>query len=389
MSMKRSQLPHELLTHVVDFIDPEDKSTLLNMLVSCRTFFDIAEPQFYRDAVFVHTPRGPSCLEDRMKGFYEQISKENARLAACVRKFMFISDPARATPFDGNIIIQILPLLINLDYFRFSHFHGRVPSMSILKSLRSPKLQTLISDSMIVEETPYFEDFLGSHPSIQHLEITRMPHMIYLPPTFLPCLRKLAATFPLAMALLPERHITHLKLDSFIAQSLISFGGLTPALTQAFSKITHLCGRNTTELLQLIPYMPDLRCLTYYPVRFPLFTLYNNAELARFQQFGSPSNDLPQFFCAADAHSRPKKLEYFSIDAFINLDFEANDVALDLFRSVPSLRVFDYAGDLSINFTRYRCDGESVVMRRPMFEGGWPSEQELSHILQTRVQADY
>ncbi|KAJ8472535.1 hypothetical protein ONZ45_g16620 [Pleurotus djamor] len=284
---------------------------------------------------------------------------------------MFISDPARATPFDGNIITQILPLLTNLDYFRFSHFNGRVPSMSILKSLRSPKLQTLISDSMIVEETPYFEDFLGSHPSIQHLEINRMPHMIYLPPTFLPCLRKLTATFPLAMALLPERHITHLKLNSFVAQSLISFGGLTPALTQAFSKITHLCGHNTTELLQLIPYMPDLRCLTYYP------------------QFGSPSNDLPQFFCASDTHSRPKKLEYFSIDAFINLDFEANDVALDLFRSVSSLRVFDYAGDLSINFTRYRCDGESVVMRRPMFEGSWPSEQELPHILQTRVQAEY
>ncbi|KAJ8516356.1 hypothetical protein ONZ45_g6317 [Pleurotus djamor] len=248
------QLPHELLLHIIEFIDVEDKGSLFNLLLSCRTLHTFAEPRFYCDVSFIETPDNSSHLLAKMATFYAQILKQNARLSLFVRQFSFSTAPYKPTPDD--VIVKILPLLINLDSFRFSCPDGRnIPSTSILRFLRSPKLQTLIWGPRLPEE-----------------------------------------------------------------------------------------------------------------------------------RIGVSEEEFSQLFIANEAHLTLKKFKYFSISRPAS-SFHFVDNVFDLFKSIPSLRVFDFENDGSPTFTRYYHSGHSVVMPLPgMFRDTWPSEHELSHILQGPAQ---
>ncbi|KAJ8516359.1 hypothetical protein ONZ45_g6310 [Pleurotus djamor] len=145
MSMEGSWLPRDLLHCVVDHIDLKDKSSLLNVLASCRTLRAIVEPRFYHSAAFtINASRDHLRLGERIKGFYEQISKDHARLAPFVRQFTYVSGRSKTITADNSLLIKILPLLINLEYFRFSNFDLDVNNTCVLKFIRSQKLQTVI-----------------------------------------------------------------------------------------------------------------------------------------------------------------------------------------------------------------------------------------------------
>ncbi|KAJ8522610.1 hypothetical protein ONZ45_g841 [Pleurotus djamor] len=348
---------------VVDFIDAKDKFSLLNVLVSCRILCNIAEPRFYHEAVFTETLNNSSQLVSRVEAFHHQISKGNARLAPFVRRFTFFTDHTKPMIYDVSIIAEILPLLVNLEYFRLSYFNRDIPSISILKAFRTDKLRTCIWDSIPVEETSCFEEFLELHSSIRHLEVPFTFHVDALSADSLPHLTKLAANIRVTWALILTRPITHLNLISEFPSFLRG-----PTVSQVFSKITHFrapVGFGAVHLMKAISHMPDLRCLSYRP-----------------SYIGAPAEELPQLFASNEAHLTLKKLAYFAIEPFHPLGLKI-DVVFDLFKKVPSLVVLDAKDDHTPSFTRYRRDGSSVVMPLPMFQGTWPSEYELSHILRT------
>ncbi|KAJ8474644.1 hypothetical protein ONZ45_g15880 [Pleurotus djamor] len=341
MLKQESRLPYELLLRVVELIEAEEQSTFYNLLISCRTLSAIVEPRLYHDAAFIERSGTVSPLAERMEAFYTQISKDNARLATFVRGLTFASDPSNSTSHDVSVIIEILPLLINLEYFRLSYHDRKIPSISILQSFRSPKLQTFIWESISLGDNPYFAEFVGLNPSIRHLEAPHTHSVDSLSSTSLPHLTKLAANIRVTWSLLPTRPITHLHLVTPFPSFL-----LDPVASKVFSVITHFYASTG-------------------------FNASVGMTLDEFLHLFSPSLTL-------------KKLEYFSVYSDSPLHSKAN-VIPDLFRSIPSLRVFDLTHGHSSNFTRYRYDGHSNVMPLPMFKGTWPSERELFRILHRSV----
>ncbi|KAJ8516349.1 hypothetical protein ONZ45_g6331 [Pleurotus djamor] len=361
--MESSRLPHELLHCVVDHIDLKDKPSLLNLLVSCRPLRAIAEPRFYRDVAFKIESSHRRHPRERIKGFYRQISKDNARLAPSVRRFTFILGPPNL--WNDVSITEVLPLLVNLEYFRFSNLDLNIPFYSVLESLRSPQLNTVIWECFFTQQSHFLEEFLRLYPSIRHLEVPFKDNIDPLPPPFLPNLRELVASPDVAWSLLPGRHITHLRLHT----PLFRPPGL-PTNLPDLSSLTHFSMSLQTTILRyfdLINHMPNLQCLACLVV-VP----------------GIRITELPSLFATDDAHSKFRKLAYFSLCTSHCLDSPISmQTVLDLFESVPSLRVFDLKAEASSNFTRYRHDGQVAVMPLPLFGGTWPSEHELARILQT------
>ncbi|KAJ8516351.1 hypothetical protein ONZ45_g6334 [Pleurotus djamor] len=367
--MKGPQLPHELLRDIVDYIDLNDRSSLLNLLVSCRTLRAIAEPHFYHDVVFtIEASRDRSHLGQRIKRFYELISKDCTRLSPFVRQITFATGPPELMFEEVAIISEILPLLINLETFHFSNFDLNTPCAPLLKSSCSPNLRTIIWNCSFLNQAYYLNEFLELHPSIQRLELLHKHHPVSLSFPSLPHLRELVATPEVAWALLPDRHVTHLQLHSTLSQSMLLHG---PIGNQCLSKLTHFQMSRQGYMMRyltLIRHMSNLRCL-----------------ICPLTYISTSITQLPQLFITGELGSRLSRLEYFSLNTGRRMDFSLSvQTVLDLFKSLPSLRVFDLQIDYS-NFTRYRHDGQSAVMPLPMFQGTWPSDHELARILQTPV----
>ena len=154
-----SSLPLEIYQAIVDYV-PAQK-TLYTLLFTSRMLKTCAERALLR-----HIDMGPNRKVPRNGPSPLQLQLEhirrNPRLACCVRSLSFFP-VSRSGETLNEVMVDILPLMINLEHFRLTAFHPLINEHS-----HHLHLKTL---DVIPHINAGIASFITSQPAIQELTI--------------------------------------------------------------------------------------------------------------------------------------------------------------------------------------------------------------------------
>ncbi|KAJ8523112.1 hypothetical protein ONZ45_g384 [Pleurotus djamor] len=365
------KLPLEVILFAVKNVNPEDKQTLLRLLLLSRELHSIVEPRLYESVCFSHDLEEP-ILAAKLRSFLENITKNNGVLGGHVQKFFFnFPSPFATTSNYWAMITQILPKLTRLAHFEVTQAWS-IPETGgneIFSMFRTPQLSAFIWEGEDMEDAKQEQDFLEflrRHPSIERLEIPSFTFSSNLPTTIFPCIEKLVVhSYHYLLSHPVLRTVSHLCLIAPDSSSLDELD-----LEGLFSRVQYLAALDefdSPDLVALSCRLPNLRCLVYAPkMSIPLEEIYDEMQACQFQS---------------------NQLEYFALSGTVDDEELADQNVQEIFSTIPTLRIIDVRDcDHGHNvFTRYIVDGSSTTLPLSKYPKYWPSERELDEMLSRPV----
>ncbi|KAJ8503195.1 hypothetical protein ONZ45_g11081 [Pleurotus djamor] len=361
------RLPLEIILLVVKDVDPDETSTLLNLLLVSREFHSIAEPRLYESIYFGWDKfLKSSMFAVKFRVFLENITKKEAR-GAHVRKFVFHFPPYSDTSYYWTKIAEILPTFTRLTHFEVASAN-RIPETvedRIFSMFCTSQLSTLIwnGEESMKEERLHFREFLQTHPSIEHLEL--LPFTFHPPlssAVVLPCLKKLVVySYSNLLNHSALRTVTHLTLN--VPDELPLVRADVESLFPCVQYFAALDDFLPEDVVKFSSFLPNLKSLVYTPDMFV---------------------DLKEVRDQAQVHSfKSKHLEHLALSCTANGEGSPDSVIREIFDAISSLRVIDFFEyEIGLDETRYLVDRSSspwTLTKSPLSWPlkYWPSEQYL------------
>ncbi|KAJ8503184.1 hypothetical protein ONZ45_g11072 [Pleurotus djamor] len=367
------KLPLEVILFAVKNVNPEDKQTLLKLLLLSRELHSIVQPRLYESVCFNHDLEEP-ILAAKLRSFLENITKNNGVLGGHVQKFFFNFPPSpfATTSNYWAMITQILPKLTRLAHFEVNRAWS-IPETGgneIFSMFRTPQLSTFIWEGEDMEDAKQEQDFLeflSRHPSVGRLEIPSFTFSSNLSTTILlPCIEKLVV------------HSYHYFLSHPVLRTVSHLGLIVPDglsldeldVEGPFSRIQYLAALDEFEspdVVALSSRLPNLRCLVYAPkMSILLDEICDEIQACRFQS---------------------NSLEYLALSCTVDDEELADQIVHEMFNTIPTLRIIDVhdCDHVQNEFTRYIVDGPSTALPSSKYPKYWPSERELDEMLSRPV----
>ncbi|KAJ8507794.1 hypothetical protein ONZ45_g9873 [Pleurotus djamor] len=255
--MSRIRLPIEIILIIVRSVNAEDRKTLASLLHVSRCVHNEIEPLLYQAARFLQL--GEPSVTRRLLRFEKTILLRN--LALNVKEITIFCHllPLEAPP-NFSPIIPILRRIIvmcpNLKTFKMLYPRITVDDSVLFKDGLLP---FSLTDFRYVH-TPAFRDplvrFITYQHGIERLSIPKV-HSMKLPREALPRLRCLEGGHGLAIQLLPNRPITHLK----ITELHTDYINQHPVEILESVRVFSCSALHLDALFYFASLMPNLECL--------------------------------------------------------------------------------------------------------------------------------